>query len=289
MLYRSFTPGPPLDQFIDYLWAYADVPSHSRERIVPSGTAELVVNLRDDEMRIYDIVEPERCNRYGGAIVSGTYESYFVIDARQQASLVGVHFKPGGAFPFLGLPADDLANRHVDLADLWGRTAGELRERLCEAATAEDRFRLLEASLRSRIVRPPERHRAVPAALEALRSLPHPPSIREVARDAGLSQRRFIRAFAAEVGLTPKVFSRMQRFQRAAARLRRIERPDWARFAVACGYCDQSHLIRDFVAFSGFSPTAYLRQRTDQIKDHHVPTADPGQLHPIRGPLATPD
>jgi AraC-like DNA-binding protein len=288
MLFRTFTPSPPLDRFVEYLWAYSDAPSHSQERILPSGTLELVVNLEEDEIRICDPEQPERYNRYRGAIVSGTYQSYFVIDARQQSSLVGVHFRPGGASPVLGVPAESLANRHVDLRDLWGSAAAELRERLCEDPSTEARFRRLEASLRSRILRPVERHRAVPAALEALAN-PRATRVRELSRDLGLSQRRFIRVFAAEVGLTPKLFSRVRRFQGVVARLGRVRSPDWARLAVGCGYCDQSHLIREFVEFSGLSPAAYLQRRTDQIKELHVPTADPGQLPPIPAPLPAAD
>jgi AraC-like DNA-binding protein len=276
MLFRSYIPAPPLRDFITDFWLYDDyTPRHSSERILPSGTLELVINLREDELRIY---HPERpCQRLSGALVSGAYNGFFGSDTAEEASIMGVHFKPGGAFPFLGAPAGELSGAHIDLETLWGRSAVALRERLCAAATPSERFRLLEAALLARLVRPPEHHYAVPAALEAFTQPEGLVSMREAARRIGLSQRRFIQVFTAEVGMTPKAFCRVQRFHRALSLARGAAAPDWARLAVDCGYCDQPHLIRDFVAFSGFTPAEYFRHRSRlhaqglHIKRYHLP------------------
>lgn len=269
MLYRSHTPPPPLGDFIERFWICSDAPPHRRERILPSGTIELVVNLREDEIRIYDPSNTDHCTRMSGAIVSGAYSRFFVIDPLQHASILGVHFKPGGAFPFLGAPAGELADTHVDVEALWGARALELRERLCAAATPAERFSLMERALLSHLRNPPERHGAVPAALDAFGQSAEA-RVRDVAKGVGLSQRRFIQVFAAEVGMTPKLYSRVRRFQRARA-LARKAAPDWARIAVDCGYFDQPHLIRDFQEFSGLTPADYLRHQSEQVLPNHVP------------------
>src|SRR5262245_18131538 len=135
MLFRSYVPASPLSAFAEDFWLYdAYRPRHLRERILPSGTVELVINLRDDELRIYDRVRPGVCERFSGAVVSGTYDRFFVIDTAEEASLLGVHFRPGGAFPFFGLPVGELVDTHVDLPTLWSRSGRELRERLVTAA-----------------------------------------------------------------------------------------------------------------------------------------------------------
>ena len=281
MLYRSYTPAPPLSEFIDRFWLCQDMSPHLKERILPSGTIELVINLREDEVRIYDPLRPERCKRFSGAVVSGTYSGCFVIDPAQHASILGVHFKPGGAFPFLGPPAGELADAHVDLETLWGPRAVELRERLCSAATPMARFRLLETALAARPFRPLEHHGAVPVALAAFGRADALPRVQEVVRSVGLSPRRFIEVFTAEVGLTPKLYGRIQRFQRARALARQTPELDWAQLAVDCGYFDQSHLISDFRALSGLTPAEYLRQRSEAVLPNHVPLARQGQIFPI--------
>ena len=271
MLYLSHKPAPPLDEYVENIWLLSDAPAHSSERIVPSGTLELVVNLREDQIRVHDPVKPDRVSRYSGAVVSGTYGGPFVVDARQHEAMLGVHFKSGGAFPFLGLPAGELADAHVDLQTLWGRAAAaELRERVCEAAEPEHGFRAVERALTARLARRVSRHAAVTQALRVFGRAPAGVAVRDVAKQVGLSQRRLIEVFRAEVGITPKLYCRVKRFQRAMALARKAAAPDWARLAVECGYCDQSHLIRDFEAFSGFSPTGFLRRRDVPVKQDHI-------------------
>src|SRR5690349_4022363 len=98
MRYRIHRPGPPLSGFIDSLWSLSDTPEHARERIFPSGTIELVVNLAEDEFRICSSsVTAKPYLRLPGAIVSGCYSAPFEFDTRAHAAVVGVHFKPGGA------------------------------------------------------------------------------------------------------------------------------------------------------------------------------------------------
>jgi AraC-like DNA-binding protein len=173
-----------------------------------------------------------------------------------------VHFKPGGAFPFLGLPAGDLADTHVDLETLWGPLAGQLRERMCEAGTSGERFQLLQEALLTRLCHGVEQHYAVLAALEMFGKSQAGPRVRETAKDLGLSQRRFIQVFKAEVGITPKLFSRIRRFQQARTFIQHQPSINWADLAVDLGYFDQSHFIREFLEFSGLSPTDYMdRQR----------------------------
>jgi hypothetical protein len=167
------------------------------ERILPSGTIELVINLRDHEFRIHDPVQLERWKRYSGSLISGAYGGPFVIETRQQASIMGVHFKSGGAFRFFNAPAGELADLHVHLETFWGQTAAELRERLCAATTPGERFRLMEEALAAHLFRPLEHHGAVPRALAVFERRDEGAAARDVARRVGLSQRRFIQVFSA--------------------------------------------------------------------------------------------
>lgn len=271
MLFRTYAPSMPVGGLVDTLWLLADVPPHRMERILPSGTIELVINLIENEIRIYDPVRIDSCRKYSGAVVSGAYSRCFAIDSREHAAIMGVHFKPGGAYSVLGLPIVELADTHIDLAALWGGRANELRERLCAAPTPPEKFHLLEKALLARLTQAPERHFAPGAALKSFRRADYAAPVRDIVRGMGLSQRRFIEVFAAEVGMTPKLYCRVRRFQRALALASETGAPDWADLAAECGYFDQSHMIHDFQEFSGLSPLDYVRQRSPWVKDNHVP------------------
>ena len=277
-IFNFYKPKPPLSKFVDSFWLYEGYePEHKTERILPTGTLELVINLRQNELRFYDAERPENCSRLSGAVVSGASGRGFAPDTAEEAFIIGVHFKPGGAFPFLGLPAGDLADTHVDLETLWGPSAGRLRERLCEARTSAERFQLLQEALLSRLCHGVEQHYSVSAALEMFGKNQAGPRVREAAKYLGLSQRRFIQVFKAEVGITPKLFSRIQRFQQTRTFIQHNPSINWADLAVDLGYFDQSHFIREFLEFSGLSPTDYINRHKRfiepniHVKRYHLP------------------
>src|SRR5262245_1256313 len=145
MQHVSIAPTPPLAEFIERFWYFSDAPAHQKVRIVPNGTMELVFNLGEDELGIYDTEQPGSYKSFSGAFFSGAYARPLFVDTRDH--VVGVHFKPGGAFRLLGIPASELTNTHMDLEILWGRAAHDLREQLCTAASPAQRFRVLESAL----------------------------------------------------------------------------------------------------------------------------------------------
>ena len=280
MLFRSYVPRAPLCEFVSDFWLYENYEGeHQRELILPSGTFEMVFNLQEDELRIYSPAEPQQCHRFAGALVSGPYSRSFMSDATEERAILGVHFRPGGAVAILGIPAGEFRDMHVDLRDIWGPSARTVHERLSALNEPSDRFSLLEQVLMQRLITNPNGHGAVRVALDVLMRTHGQAKTRDIASAVGLSQRRFIELFASEVGLTPKLFGRVRRFQYAVDQSQSQTRTDWAQLAIECGYFDQSHLIRDFVAFASVSPAEYLR-RQEQLdragihtKRHHLPLA----------------
>jgi len=277
-IFKFHKPKPPLSNFVDSFWLYEGPgATQQTERILPTGTLELAINLRQNELRFYDPERPYNRSRLSGAVVSGAHGSGFAPESVEEVIIIGVHFKPGGAFPFLGLPAGDLADTHADLEALWGPSASRLRERLREASTSAERFQLLQEALLSRLCPGVEKHYAVSTALDMFGKNHAKPTVREAAKYLGLSQRRFIQIFKDEVGMTPKLFSRIQRFQQTRTFIQQNPFPDWTTLALDFGYFDQSHFIREFLEFSGLSPTDYIARRkrfiehTTHVKRNHVP------------------
>jgi AraC-like DNA-binding protein len=269
MIYRTYLPGPPLSDFVACMWYGADylVP-HALERVLPTGGMSLIINLHEDQTRVYDRNDVSKYRTLGGAIVTGASSEFAVIDTAEQRSTVGVAFKPGGAFPFFPLPAGELQDSDVSLAALWGAEAGLLREQLLEAKTPEQKFAILERTLLRRRAKPLERHPAVRFAVHNFQSRPNH-AVSAVTQQIGLSERHFIQVFAAQVGLTPKLFCRVQRFQNVLTRLSRAPVIDWTQIALCCGYFDQAHFIHDFKAFSGINPSTYVANKT-QFQNHVV-------------------
>jgi AraC-like DNA-binding protein len=263
LLFCTLRPGPPLDRFVELIW-YWEGPqqAHAKERLMPTGTANIIINLAEDEVRDYSGEHGELMSRLSGAILVGARSSYSVIDTAEQCAVIGLGFRPGGTWPFFDVAGDELCNRHVALADLWGPSASSLRERILIAPTPLARLRTLEAELLARALRPLTAHPAIAFALRSMHNGAALDTMEMLSDRAGVSGRRLARLFALEVGMTPKRYARVLRFGRVLQLTQGDRAVDWPDVAASCGYFDQAHLIREFKAFSGFTPTDYLLRRT---------------------------
>jgi len=263
VLYRHRRPRPPLDTAVELIWFYRNDPRPlALERILPSGTAQLIVNLKEDEIRAYDPDDGRRCGTVAGTVLAGVRSRYAVIDTSEQEYVAGVAFRPGGTAAFRGLPAHETAEADVPLDLLWGRarTAG-LRDRLLESRSPDGILDAIEEAMLE-MWTPTSVHPAVAFALSAFDRAPHVGSIAAVTSAVGLSAKRFIERFRMQVGMTPKRYCRIRRFQRAIAVAHGGTHVDWTRVALDCGYFDQAHFIHDFRSFSGLTPTGYAAART---------------------------
>ncbi|HEX3879352.1 MAG TPA: helix-turn-helix domain-containing protein [Bryobacteraceae bacterium] len=269
---RHHRPGFPLSDFVECFWTFDGFQqAHAKERIMPDGALTLVVNLNEDRTRIYDRRDFDRCETFNGSLLVGPQTEFFVIDTAEQLSVAGIQFKPGGAFPFFDPPPDELQGLQVPLDALWGGFAGDFREKLLRAGTGQAAFEVIETALLARLQKP-DRHPAVTYALGKFMNEPHVARVADVIDETGFSARRFIQLFREQAGLAPKVFCRVQRFQRALRRIVSGSEVEWAEVALEAGYFDQSHFIHDFRAFSGINPTAYRCAKPRHI--NHVPIPD---------------
>ncbi|HEY2591934.1 MAG TPA: AraC family transcriptional regulator, partial [Steroidobacteraceae bacterium] len=195
----------------------------------------------------------------------------WVLSTSEQRSVLGVHFKIAGGFPFFGVPAGELHNVRTSLDALWGSRAALLVEQVLAAPTPDTKFDVLEAAL-LRAASGLERHPAVSFAVRQLSASPPIHGIAEVSGAVGMCERRFRDRFQSEVGMAPKLFARVQRFQAAIGAVHALDDVDWAHVAADCGYFDQAHFIHDFRAFSGFTPAEYFDLRSEHL--NHVPLPD---------------
>jgi AraC-like DNA-binding protein len=265
-------PSPALAPFVASM-GYAEFANGpGLELGLPTGGVQLLVNLDRDELRSYPLDGgPPMVTK--GAAVQGPYDRPVLIDPADQRRIVWVAFRVGGSFPFVPADAADLRSSLVDLDDVWGNGAGaRLRERLLSVADPSAVVPETERALLECARRPLVLDEAVAAAAT---NLHHGATVAAAADRLGWTPRRLGREFAARVGLAPKRFARVRRFQRlvraAATSTATSVGPDWARLAAEHGYHDQAHLIHDFRALAATTPGAY-RPRSPS-EPNHVPVS----------------
>ncbi|MCI0586067.1 MAG: AraC family transcriptional regulator [Planctomycetes bacterium] len=277
MLLRR-APHSALAPFVERLWHFDEIgdvgsPRFPRERALPTGSTTLVFRLSPEPIRLFEDARDEVGRTYGHSVVAGARSSFHLRDTSAPSWSVGAQFRPGGAAALLGFPADALSERHTPLEALWGEDAHRERERLLEARTPLARIARLEELLLSRRV---IREFVDPSVALALARLGAPGgcSIGRLARETGYSHRWLIGRFRRIVGLSPKVYARIRRFQGAIELAARGGSRGWAEVAVDCGFYDQAHLSREFQAFAGLPPGAYAPLSED--RPNHVPLLDSG-------------
>jgi AraC-like DNA-binding protein len=268
MIYKTYHPRLPLSRFIDFFWMREGGHlSAVQTRLLPMGTMELVINLNEDSIPLFDRQSRVQQGSTNGTMLCGTHSENFIICDTKKISVMGVHFKAGGGAAFFEQPVSELYNERISLDEVWKTRASELREqlllcrgqRLLQQSSPERRFWVLEQFL-MQMMQPPNDHPAVDFALQQFQQSANS-TMSAVVEQTGFSTRYFNQLFRNQVGVTPKLFCRIQRFQNALEMLSVKAPVDWMEIALTCGYFDQAHFIHDFRAFADCTPTEYLTQR----------------------------
>jgi AraC-like DNA-binding protein len=270
MIAQTHIPRFPLNQFVDYFFFYEGyAPSHSIERFLPDGNVELVIDLHDTAKFIYDnqsLKEVQACHHVW---VSGLRTEPISIDSGKEAAMIVVYFKKGMAHPFFSVPMNEISNCVLDADLLWGSWIGSLRERIVEARDVTSKFEILEDALLKQFESSLIRNPCIEYAVRQIVLNPDQVSFTKMSQKIGYSQKHFINMFRSRVGITPKAYLKIARFQKAINEIEQRGTVNWTNISQDCGFYDQSHFINDFRLFSGFTPEEYLRRKSEYL--NYVP------------------
>jgi len=265
MIHKLYFPKLPLSQFVENIWFVAgNHPEHTREKLLPDGAIELIIDLDPVPKKLFDDEHSDRFRSCKKAWISGERTRYIIIGSGNTC-MIGIRFRPGGAYPFFNFPISELNDSVIDLDLILGRLVDEIRDQLLEANSPEARFQLLESFLLNHVHRSLEANRLITFAVQQLQQSPQFLAIRDLANTIGITQKHLISQFEKVVGLRPKTFARISKFQKVLTTIEQQQKVEWSAIAYDCGYYDQAHFIKEFHAFSGLNPSAYLTQRGEYM------------------------
>jgi AraC-like DNA-binding protein len=264
MNYCQVRPSAAVARFVEFYWMLEDRSSASGvQRIVPDGRSGIILNWG------------QPFESHTGAAWKVQAECFFVgqitgpllLRPSGPAAMLGIQFRPHGATQLLRLPMSALTDSAIPL-DALSRPLFRELDRLRHLPSLAHALAALDPILHTFAEQSGIDDNLVAYAVRDIERTGGMVSIRDVAGRIGWSSRQLQRRFKDAVGISPKLFGRMQRFQRV---FRAMEAPgsDWVDAAVHCGYYDQAHLIRDCREFSGKTPTSLLDQEID-LSRHFV-------------------
>ncbi len=266
--YEERRPGPAWRAFIECLWSATDPRTYARreiEQIVPDGCPELIVHLGDPFSRRVE----GRWRRQGRAFLAGTLSRPWSLRAGRRIDTFGIRFRPGALAGLLDLDLRTTVDREVPLGKLVGiGPARRLAKALAAAPELGARARAAEAwlaELPARAAGPGDRPSV--RAVELILARRGGVRVEEVARRLALSRRQLERHFARDLGIGPKLYSRIVRLQAALLEIGGDKRGTGVETALAAGYFDQSHLARDFRGLAG-RPAARDRAADGELARH---------------------
>jgi AraC-like DNA-binding protein len=179
--------------------------------------------------------------------------------------MVVVRFKPGRAFPFFQFPLSKLTDQIIELDEIWNSRFLQLRDRLINITDQDKRVNEVESFLfyisKNRL----DTCKSVDFTIDELSRKKSLLKMKELADKVGYSHKHFVHLFEQKVGITPKYYSRIMKFQQAVMSLERQTTVDWFDLAYQCAYYDQSHFVNEFRKFSGLNPTSYLKEKGEIV------------------------
>ncbi|MDH8702511.1 AraC-like DNA-binding protein [Dysgonomonadaceae bacterium PH5-43] len=250
--FRIIQPSPLLAPYIKNYWLLKTAcDSPALARTVPMGMMNLIFHRGNRLLSIHDNELHPR------AFLSGQEKTFADLEYTGQVNMISIVFRPVGVKAFFDLPMNKINNLRVTAGDLEDKELAALEQSL--ASTEDDQLciLLIEQFLLKRLRRLAEYNlKRIETTIQLINA--GQTDISLLANTVCLSTKQFQRIFSEHVGSNPKEFSRTVRFQRALHKLETYPQIPFTTLAYDCGYFDQSHLIKDFKALSGYTPSEYL-------------------------------
>lgn len=264
MIFKVHIPAFPLNKFIEAFIFFERVEhAHTVDRFLPNGDTEILIDFHDAPQFIYDndsLKEIQACRHVWA---SGLRSEPITIPSGNGASMMVISFKKGMSAPFFPFPMDEIRDSVVDADLIWGSDFGDLREALLDVRDVDRRFVMVEQFLFARFRSKLELNPCVAFAVGEMIERPDALNIRRMNEKIGYSQKHFTEMFRKQVGVTPKSYLKIMRFQKAVRSIDAADAIDWGSIAHECGFYDQAHFINDFKHFSGFTPEQYSKIHTN--------------------------
>jgi AraC-like DNA-binding protein len=276
MIFETHTVKTPLDNHIESVFHFKDlIPEHSIERVVPTGHIFIILELDGQIRSTFDNDTLKPNNTFERVWISGMHKNYISISTHKKSEMFVIQFKPAGAYPFLHFPVHTLNERIVAAEKIFGDEILTLREEILGKRTSEEKFIVAEEWLEQRF----HPNKIPPAELLTIAGdLQTEPvaNYSRIVKSYSKTPKHLINQFKKYVGLTPKYYQRILRFQEILQQIHRSENIEWSQIAYQCEYSDQSHFIKEFKHFSGFNPQKFIQRDFHQNETNFFPLDDKG-------------
>ncbi len=257
MNYQEICPCEALNTYVKCYYLYdSSLENSFVDTVFPSGYTEIIFNLGTGKWQTCatdQFVTTPSIELWGQIIRPLTVRSI------GKNTMLGIRFLPHAMSSFVEENIDSFNNQVIDFRDLSGNAVNSLHAKLLETNALKKRINLVENFLLTRLSSSKKKNSKIAVVNSIMRELKHEDffdNIENVASRYGITSRYLQKLFLQYTGLTPKLYTKINRFQNSL-RLVTQNTNSLTSIAYDCGYFDQSHFIREFKSFTGLTPTGY--------------------------------
>ncbi|MBK8819809.1 MAG: AraC family transcriptional regulator [Saprospiraceae bacterium] len=271
MIFEHYHLHPDLANHVESVLYFKGLtPLHSIERIVPTGHVFVVFEFDDIPRNTYDNDTLRPLETFTKVWVSGIQHNFLSISAHQDSEMLVIQFKPAGAFQFLHCPLYQIKDKVVAATKIFGNEILDLRNEILLAETPQTKFEITANWLLRRFDIKKEAPSYLLTFIERLQEDPVS-NLKNLVESYPATQKQLIEHFKKYVGLTPKYYHRILRFNEILKKINQKEKLSWASIAYSCDYSDQSHFIKEFYLFSGFNPQEFIKMDFPKERTNFFP------------------
>lgn len=264
MIFEIHKPNQKIEKYIESIFYYKDfIPDHSIERVVPTGHIFVIFEFDNFTRHTYDGSTLKPNGNFNKVWISGLHQNYLSISAHKNSEMMVIQFKHLGAYPFIHKQLDQLTEKVLQAEQIFGNDIIELRNSILQVTSVREKFDKVENWLLKRF----DANYIPSKEIEEIMSVLKQSSskgIAELQKNYPKTHKQLISDFKKYVGISPKYFHRILRFNDILLQINQKKHISWSSISYEFGYSDQSHFIKDFKHFSGFNPEEFIKNDFNQ-------------------------
>lgn len=267
MFYQKFQASQILNPYVECFFIWENITTLEHPLIVespPSGYGSMVFNYSESYHVLNEknegVLAPKN-------FVSGQATKNYQLQIKGKIGMVGIVFRPAAINTLFGLPMYEFSNERVNLEDILGEEINQIQDRISETKTHQEKILILENYLIIKVLKSKNKIDRTDYTANLIFEKKGIINISELMDDLYVCRRQFERQFLQKVGVSPKYFARIRRIGYLCSIMatQRWQITDWHDLIYQSGYYDQSHFIKEFTAFTGKTPSLYLKNNVELL------------------------
>jgi|WetSurMetagenome_2_1015567.scaffolds.fasta_scaffold22417_2 hypothetical protein len=257
MFYKNLKIQYPLSRYIDTIYYLSMKGNSYKKDVIPDGKTDIIFNLNSNELGFF---KNGKAFYTKASIIQGLRKSNFQYIAKDKIEILGIRFMPFGVFTLFNIPLTELSDEPIELNIVVGDYIKELEEKIFDAPDIDSKIKIVQDWLFSLFIKKEERHGLLIDTIYRIYNTRGKSSINLACKENYNYYKKVQRSFRESIGISPKLYARMVRFENIHSELQTTKKIDWFDIINKFDFFDYSHLTKEFRFFTDHTPQEFVHR-----------------------------